>query len=1833
MEPVRGGDTHCVTAVTAVGQAEPSLGLAVASASSSVGSRSDDSGSSAPSCAGGELPDGPRAHETVADATLASGHTEAADPLRGRQQRLRQKRQPKRQRRQRLSPNAASGGGYLLGGRGQEQQRQRQQQGEQRREQLSPPPSEHHGGAPLDGGGDGCTACIDDDATAAAEATPRRARVLILFNGRQRPQMIQKYLLESDADVETFELLDDPINQDLTNERVQALVLARVAGGEFDAVFMAPPCASFCLALQPILRSLADPLGVHTAPRKWRAYLRKHNRLVAFTADVCLAAQRAGAAWMIENPASRRSGNAFWLEMSHRASMWDMPAILALGESTGATPVTAAQCQFESEYQKYTTFLCSRQAAGPAMSEMGWAKCSCKSHAKVAKGYDEFGDSLSAPAAAYPPPLCAALARTLLQAALVAQTERKSVPQAASVEMGSIDPHGLRLDEAQLPRARRAPTFNLSAHAPASEEELRARPLPRFNVPQAAAAIDRSEAVASAPADPPVVRALEDVLQPVWAKRVRTWRRRARRCIKLARLGRWQEARRLRPPDLWVGAAESMRPEALPFDWDLRPLAWGGLAVPVARSSYDGQRPHGTLNLDEVSAAQAESPIADAAIVQDMLDGVSDDVEAERGTFLCAPHSGALQFYAEASSRIQASVDEGWSHVYESIPFWPIRCDPYSVVDESERAGKPKFRLTNDHSWPPLRASDGTLVDDDGKHVRSLNDAMNRSGWPAVRYMRAQQMAEAGAILQASGAPVRAGVLDVVAYYKNFGRQLAELSRNGSLTEEGFVIDERCCFGSAADAVKCSRASNFFVHHARRAMAEVDANYPPCDPQVLEWLEMRRRLGAEAGASSAEITEIWACLHAVGMYVDDASTMSIDDLLFDQRGTPLMSDGVHVRRADAHFAAVRATFERFGLSTAKEQLPCTSVVLLGIQIDLESGRLTLSDEKRAKYALRAEAMAVRSTCPRVEYLELMGRLTFAATCYPRGRQWLHAPWRAARARYRTADGSVVLSSAVRRALRRWVTELRSDVHDGVPLASSTRFPAASSTEAMVIYADAAGESAGAGFCAWTVADGELLYVEGRWTPEEKRELLICDLELAASTFGLVALQHAVRRKYVYSFTDNTVAMAAMRNLTPTTEAMQALTAARTAWMLESNVAEATERVTSKANLWADLGSRARVGDMLDQAQRLGLAPRRLHVPDDWRSMVGDAAAAAAAAKTGEGQRDQTVSQRAGAVLTIAPPIPLVSSCVHQGSPAGTSTGDAAGADVDRARIAAHAVPQLRSERSSGRHTLDGREMVAQVLRVRQVGEPGDAADGAVSSRAEAGGRAAADGLCHLAGDVQPLGQASERQVDRQVRVGGARLALEDAEHAPHGRPGLRPGSQPASRHLARDRAACSAAALGRANPGPGEGDRRAPVGANGGGVDVVGRPLDGILRASARRGVLDAGRRDLQPAHPPDARRRQVPDGRRRQGVHGAHDAAGQAEAWRGQERAAAVCGGGLAPQPGAGDQAHARARPSAGRAACYDPSLPPQDVGDQGDGGASDGEVADGDARPRSVEVRRPLAAHWRGDGGARSEHEPGDDPRGRQVVERHLRDLLPDLAAVGGERDLADRLDALRGPRTWSDVRRRGAHSYRGRDARVVDRDLLRAGHDRRPLRRRRPILNPRVKMDSTTTTSSRGTQPAGENAHRVHAGSVGRGHSWGRRAVALQATARRGSESSRRTPEEAAGGGVRSSRREPEEAAERYRSIGAQHRGEHRSGKRVTWSEEYDDGQSARGAQAWHGEETEGAQRHGDLPTATRRSRRANDRVTERLEGIGASRAAVVVGADVKHVRPARGRRHCS
>lgn len=93
------------------------------------------------------------------------------------------------------------------------------------------------------------------------------------------------------------------------------------------------------------------------------------------------------------------------------------------------------------------------------------------------------------------------------------------------------------------------------------------------------------------------------------------------------------------------------------------------------------------------------------------------------------------------------------------------------------------------------------------------------------------------------------------------------------------------------------------------------------------------------------------------------------------------------------------------------------------------------------------------------------------------------------------------------------------------------------------------------------------------------------------------------RRFVYSFTDNTVAMSAMRGLTPSTSMMQQLTERRVEWLLEHHVSEAAERITSKANLWSDMLSRGDEQLVVQQARALGLRVRRVQEPAEWRRML------------------------------------------------------------------------------------------------------------------------------------------------------------------------------------------------------------------------------------------------------------------------------------------------------------------------------------------------------------------------------------------------------------------------------------------------------------------------------------------------------------------------------------------------------------------------------------------------------------------------------------------------------
>ena len=170
---------------------------------------------------------------------------------------------------------------------------------------------------------------------------------------------------------------------------------------------------------------------------------------------------------------------------------------------------------------------------------------------------------------------------------------------------------------------------------------------------------------------------------------------------------------------------------------------------------------------------------------------------------------------------------------------------------------------------------------------------------------------------------------------------------------------------------------------------------------------------------------------------------------------------------------------------------------LKLRLGLRLGRLKLLDGKRQAYVRHTREMAARPTSPRAELVSLLGRLGFAACCFPRGRQWLNASWRAVRAQFRLHDGGVVITSAVKVGLLRWAKELEAPGHEGLLLASP-RLGAVGEPGVGAIYADASGDI---GYCAWTVHEGELLYVLGVWNTVEW-QLPIHHKELIASTLGL-----------------------------------------------------------------------------------------------------------------------------------------------------------------------------------------------------------------------------------------------------------------------------------------------------------------------------------------------------------------------------------------------------------------------------------------------------------------------------------------------------------------------------------------------------------------------------------------------------------------------------------------------------------------------------------------------------------------------------------------------------------
>ena len=80
--------------------------------------------------------------------------------------------------------------------------------------------------------------------------------------------------------------------------------------------------------------------------------------------------------------------------------------------------------------------------------------------------------------------------------------------------------------------------------------------------------------------------------------------------------------------------------------------------------------------------------------------------------------------------------------------------------------------------------------------------------------------------------------------------------------------------------------------------------------------------------------------------------------------------------------------------------------------------------------------------------------------------------------------------------------------------------------------------------------------------------------------------------------------------------MQDITARRTEYLFQGEILEESRRITSKANLWADLGSRGQMAAAVQQAAAWGLkGAREVAVCPEWRDTSALCAAARGRDKT------------------------------------------------------------------------------------------------------------------------------------------------------------------------------------------------------------------------------------------------------------------------------------------------------------------------------------------------------------------------------------------------------------------------------------------------------------------------------------------------------------------------------------------------------------------------------------------------------------------------------------------
>lgn len=104
--------------------------------------------------------------------------------------------------------------------------------------------------------------------------------------------------------------------------------MLRLAIGVFPLIWIATPCKTFSVLWleedKPALRSPHYPHEWFRAPKRWQAYVQKHNELASLSTRLEREAFQAGGTFVIENPVDRGDRSSTFFEKKVCKSRFSM---------------------------------------------------------------------------------------------------------------------------------------------------------------------------------------------------------------------------------------------------------------------------------------------------------------------------------------------------------------------------------------------------------------------------------------------------------------------------------------------------------------------------------------------------------------------------------------------------------------------------------------------------------------------------------------------------------------------------------------------------------------------------------------------------------------------------------------------------------------------------------------------------------------------------------------------------------------------------------------------------------------------------------------------------------------------------------------------------------------------------------------------------------------------------------------------------------------------------------------------------------------------------------------------------------------------------------------------------------------------------------------------------------------------------------------------------------------------------------------------------------------------------------------------------------------------